>query len=134
LSLDSDTPAKPTFNSFGSMSASNSSNPFAGFAGLTKHPAPAPKAEPIIKQTPATFGMGSISKQPLTSVPLTSTPVQLSKPSTTLINQQNQVVSSHSTKSKIERLNESFVSWLEKQSVEHPISIWSGGLQVRIFL
>jgi hypothetical protein len=33
------------------------------------------------------------------------------------------------SKSKIERLNQSFVSWLEKQSIAHPLSIWSGGLQ-----
>jgi hypothetical protein len=111
---------------------SNPSNPFSGFSGLTKQPAPLPKVDPIIKQTPATFGLGSISKQPLASVPLSSTLVQSSKPSTTSSN-QSQVVSSNSTKSKIERLNESFVSWLEKQSLEHPISIWSGGLQVCVF-
>jgi hypothetical protein len=38
-------------------------------------------------------------------------------------------MTSTKSKSKIERLNNSFVSWLEKQSVAHPLSIWSGGLQ-----
>lgn len=124
--------------------SSNSSNPFSGFSGLTKQPAPIPKAEPIIKQTPATFGLGSISKQPLAYGSLSSTPSQPSIPSTAQDRQREDgsngttlsktVSSSNSTKSKIERLNESFVSWLEKQSLEHPISVWSGGLQVHLFL
>ena len=37
-----------------------------------------------------------------------------------------------SSNSKIQKLNKSFLSWMDRQIVDHPVSVWTAGLQVSL--
>ena len=83
-----------------SITSGLAKNPFQGFSGLST-PAPAPAAAPA----------------PMSTLISTPAPVSSSAP-----------ISEH--KRKLTKLNQTFVTWLEKQSVENALSIWKDGMKV----
>ena len=122
---------KNPFSSFGSLTAPKiaTSNPFASLTGLSAPSTSVKKLDQtssIIKQAPANFG--SVSATPKKESEPTVVPSFVAPPATPL----PPTMTSIAPLSKIEKLNNAFAKWLDRQSVDHPVSIWSGGLKVLI--
>ncbi len=117
---------KNPFSNFGSLTAPKitASNPFANLSGLStpstsnKNP---DQTSSIIKQAPVTFDPVSATAKTFTAAPSFVAPPTPLPPTT---------VPSNAPLSKIAKLNNAFTKWLDRQSVDHPVSIWSGGLKV----
>jgi hypothetical protein len=121
--------AAPKANPFSSLTSLKSShNGASSVAGASK-PATTGfggfgQAQSPIKQKPASFG----SEKEVAST--TAIPSASAATTSSASNGSSNTIAASGSTSKIQKLNKSFLSWMDKQIVEHPVSVWSSGLQV----
>lgn len=100
-------------------------NPFAGFAGLSKTTAPRTTTNPFSNFA----GFSTKPAAPTPVIPPPSTPSVFNKSnfSSSFVTNDDKDVSEY--KKKLKKLNTSFLSWINRQSTDHPNSIWREGVQ-----
>lgn len=120
--LESSQPVSNAMNPFASFSTkpvastASLSNPFSAAFGTKINP-PA-----VSSNTGITAFQTSNNKE------FTATPVSLTTNIRDLKSSSSSVDTSANYEVKMEKLNKSFLSWMEQQIIDHPISIWKDGV------
>ena len=119
-------PSFPAFSTTSSFAAS--SNPFSNFTGLSQPP----KSSIVSLSLPFTTTTTTTAAAAIE--PPKSTQVSAERKTEVLTTTTTAAVPESSKQSefnvKLKKLNSSFSQWVQRQMVEHPLSLWKDGLKV----